>query len=129
MLTVSPFYHYNSANYDSSPNDTPIATTDDRASNYGGGQATLSAALPRNNISSSASTASRSTTANFSALIFNDRPAGTLAQCLSADRETVGQRQCRGGFIDDKFSVTSWLTLIGGMRPTHFSASRIHRET
>ncbi|MGH9564117.1 MAG: carboxypeptidase regulatory-like domain-containing protein, partial [Terracidiphilus sp.] len=48
VTTVSPFYHYNSANYRASPNDTPIATTDLRASNYGGGQASVALTLPRN---------------------------------------------------------------------------------
>ena len=27
------------------------------------------------------------------------------------------------GFVSDRFKVTSWLTLIAGMRPTHFSSS------
>src|SRR6202521_1996502 len=43
LLSVSPLYHYNRANYDSSPNDFPIATTDHRASSYAGGQASLGA--------------------------------------------------------------------------------------
>src|SRR6202790_651090 len=30
LLTISPFYHYNGANFDSSPNDAPIASTDHR---------------------------------------------------------------------------------------------------
>src|SRR5580693_6854432 len=30
LLTISPFYHYNNANFDSSPNDVPIASTDHR---------------------------------------------------------------------------------------------------
>ncbi len=34
ILTVSPLFHYNSANYRSNPNDLPTATTDDRASTY-----------------------------------------------------------------------------------------------
>ncbi len=50
LLTLSPFYHYNSANYDANPQDQPVATTDHRASNYGGGQVTFSATLPRNNV-------------------------------------------------------------------------------
>ena len=32
LLTVSPFFHYNSANYNSNPNDLPTSTTNDRAS-------------------------------------------------------------------------------------------------
>src|SRR5260370_41584908 len=50
LLTVSPFYHFNSANYDSSPNDFPNAITDDRTSNYVGAQTTLSFTVARNSI-------------------------------------------------------------------------------
>src|SRR6202140_989231 len=49
VLTVSPFYHFNSANYESNPNDFPNATTDERSSGYEGGQATLSYIKGRNN--------------------------------------------------------------------------------
>ena len=45
LLTVSPLYHYNSANYDSSPNDVPIASTDHRASTYVGGQVAFDSTL------------------------------------------------------------------------------------
>src|SRR5260370_1299028 len=40
VLTVSPFFHYNSANYRSDPNDIPSAATQDRSSKYGVGHAT-----------------------------------------------------------------------------------------
>src|SRR5437879_12490771 len=50
VLTVSHFYHFNSANYDSSPNDFPNAITDDRTSNYVGAQTTLSFTVARNSI-------------------------------------------------------------------------------
>ena len=48
--SISPLYHYNSANYDSSPNDVPIASTDHRASTYAGGQVAFSANVARNNL-------------------------------------------------------------------------------
>ena len=41
LLTVSPFYHYSQANYQASPNDTPVATNVNQTSNYGGLQASL----------------------------------------------------------------------------------------
>ena len=47
MLTVSPFYHYNSANYHSSPSDYPTATTDRHSSTYAGGQVSFSADLAK----------------------------------------------------------------------------------
>src|SRR5271169_3240483 len=43
LLTVSPFFHYNAADYESSPNDFPVATTQNRASTYGGGQISFAA--------------------------------------------------------------------------------------
>ena len=49
LLTVSPFYHYNRANYDSSPSD-PVATTDHRGSSYAGGQVSFSASVKRNDL-------------------------------------------------------------------------------
>src|SRR5271169_1495155 len=50
LLTVSPFYHYNSANYESAAGDYPTATTDRHSSNYEGGQASFSANVARNNL-------------------------------------------------------------------------------
>ena len=48
MLIASPFYHFNRAAYEGGPNDVPI-TTDNRGSNYEGGQITLAAINSRNN--------------------------------------------------------------------------------
>jgi hypothetical protein len=50
LLTVSPFYHFNAANYDGAPFDFPNAITDHRASNYVGAQTTLSVTVARNTI-------------------------------------------------------------------------------
>src|SRR5207245_543913 len=49
VLTVSPFFHYNSANYRSAQNDIPSAATQDRSSKYGGGQANISWIKGHNN--------------------------------------------------------------------------------
>jgi hypothetical protein len=114
LLTVSPFYHYNSANYDANPNDFPVATTDHRSSNYGGGQASFSATLPKNNLQVGVYSFYQHDNQLFSA-VFND-----LSSPNVTDREhtsgTLGAL-----FIDDKFKITPWLTLMAGMRPTHFS--------
>src|SRR5262249_45915283 len=50
VLTVSPFYHHNSANYDSSVTDLPSSATENRASEYEGGQATISWVEKKNNL-------------------------------------------------------------------------------
>lgn len=41
LLTVSPFLHYNRANYQGGPGDTPLVLNDNRRSTYLGGLATL----------------------------------------------------------------------------------------
>ncbi len=50
LLTVSPFFHFNSADYRSSPLDLPSSATEDRSSKYEGGQATLAWVKERNNL-------------------------------------------------------------------------------
>ena len=41
LLTVSPFIHFNRADYDSDPNDVPISTIQHLDSTYGGAQISL----------------------------------------------------------------------------------------
>ena len=64
LLTVSPFYHYNRANYDGDPNDTPISTTQHRGSQYAGAQIAFSAVTDAPQRAARAFTASGSMTTN-----------------------------------------------------------------
>jgi hypothetical protein len=115
LLTVSPFYHYNNSNYDSSLNDMPIASTDHRGSTYAGGQVSFNANLPKNNIQLGLYSFYQKDNEVFGA-IFNDgsgRPAFTDPEHPSGGLVAY--------FLDDKFKPLSWLTLSAGMRPTHFS--------
>jgi outer membrane cobalamin receptor len=115
LLTVSPFYHYNRANYDSSSNDVPTATTQDRGSTYGGGQVSFSANVARNNLQAGLYSFYQHDNELFGVL-FND---GSGNPPFSATEHRSGS--LAAFFIDDKFKVTPWLTLMAGMRPTHFS--------
>jgi outer membrane cobalamin receptor len=114
LLTVSPFYHHNTANYASDPNDTPTAATDNRTSDYAGLQSTFSVSVARNSIQAGIYGFAQHDD-EFFRLIFNDN-SGT-APITEADSGTGGQI---AEFIDDKFQPTSWLTLTAGIRPTHF---------
>jgi outer membrane receptor for ferrienterochelin and colicin len=116
MMTLSPFYHYNRANYDGSLNDTPIATRQDRSSAYAGGQVSFEAKLPKNNLQVGMYNFYQKDEERFGAVFhdgsgstFNDRehPSGSLMSF----------------FIDDKFKIVPWLTLTAGVRPTRFSGS------
>ncbi len=115
LLTVSPFYHYNRANYDSSPDDFPVATTQDRGSTYGGGQVSFSANVARNNLQIGTYSFYQHDNELFGVL-FNDG-SGNLPFTDTEHRSG----SLASFFIDDKFKVTPWLTLMAGMRPTHFS--------
>jgi outer membrane cobalamin receptor len=116
VLTVSPFYHYNSANYDGGPNDFPISTTDDRASSYAGVQSIFSASVAKNNLQAGVYGFGQHDSQTFG-LVFNDQSHAPFS-----DREPAS-----GGlvsvFLADKFRPVSWLTLIAGVRQTHFSGT------
>jgi len=115
MMTISPFYHYNSGNYDSSPNDTPVATTEDRGSTYAGGQASFSANFARNNLQAGFFSFYQRDNQTFGA-IFNDGSGNaplTDVEHPNANQETF--------FLDEKFTPVRWVTLIAGLRPTRFA--------
>lgn len=115
LLTLSPFYHYNSGDYVSSPDDVPVATTQNRGSTYAGGQGTISANFARNNLQAGYFSFYQEDNQFFGA-IFNDgsgNPGVRDTEHPTANQETF--------FLDDKFTPVSWLTLIAGMRPTRFA--------
>ncbi len=115
LLTASPFYHRNVANYDSSPADVSLATTDHHTSTYAGGQVSFSANTAKNNLQAGFYGFHQSDN-QFFGIIYNKVPIPPpLAE---SDR---GSGALQAFFIDDKFKPFSWLTLSAGMRPTHFS--------
>ena len=115
LLTASPFYHFNDANYDSSSFDFPNAITDHRASNYVGAQTTLSATVARNTIQAGFYGFWQHDNQLFGVL-FNDGFNSPIS-----DREIV-TGNAEAVFVEDKFAITPWLTLSGGVRQTHFSS-------
>ena len=115
LLTVSPFFHYNAADYASSASDFPVATTQNRGSTYGGGQVSFSANLPMNTLQAGVYSFYQRDNELFG-VAFNDGSGNAPF----ADREQP-TGSLAAFFVDDKFKPASWLTLTAGMRPTHFS--------
>ena len=119
-MTVSPFYHFNSSNYDSSPLDSPNAVTDHRPP-------PTSALRPlwrnvaRNTIQGGFYGFWQHDN-QFFGVLFNDGSNSPIS-----DREIV-TGNVEAVFVEDKFAVTSWLTLSGGVRQTHFSSPAVHGE-
>jgi outer membrane receptor protein involved in Fe transport len=124
LLTVSPFYHYNSADYESSPLDLPSSTTQKRSSKYEGGQATVAWVKERNNLRAGFYGFAQQDHQVFG-LIFNDGSAPNLdppdVENLDGSLASV--------YLEDQFRATSWLTLNAGVRQTHFSGGVVENAT
>ncbi len=115
LTTVSPFYHYNSGDYASAPNDIPIATTENRGSTYVGGQASFAANYKMNDLQVGFLSFYQHDSQAFG-LIFNDGSGNSpfnISESPTANLEAF--------YIDGRFNPFSWLTLSAGLRPTRFS--------
>jgi Carboxypeptidase regulatory-like domain/TonB dependent receptor/TonB-dependent Receptor Plug Domain len=128
LLTVSPFYHYSDANYQASPNDVPVITNVDQASNYGGVQAAVNASIWKNDIEGGLYGFAQHQS-NYFNNVFTQCPPLAPSQCPNYGPSTGS---ITGGleetFLSDKFKVTSWLTLIAGFRQSHFTADIVENE-
>ena len=121
LLTVSPFYHYTKASYQASPNDTPVATNADQTSNYGGVQASVNLNVWKNDLQAGLYGFAQNQTNYFNNVF---QPCVSPCQNFPASSASI-----TGGleetFLSDKFKVTSWLTLLAGLRQSHFTADII----
>lgn len=125
MLTVSPFFHHNRANYESAPQDFPTSTTEHRSSNYSGGQATLSWVEKRNNLRVGLFGFAQQDH-NFFEVVCHDQ---TQMQCQNPNNPLLETDNPFGGLVavyaEDQLKATSWLTLDAGLRQTHFDGGKV----
>jgi outer membrane receptor protein involved in Fe transport len=126
LTTVSPFYHYNSGDYASNPNDTSVATTQDRASTYAGGQASFAANYKKNDLQVGFLSFYQHDSQLFGATFnpTNQIQCGTTgepAPCTNFTDSESPTASLEAFYIDDRFNPFPWLTLSAGMRPTHFA--------
>src|SRR3984893_14028035 len=124
LLTVSPFFHLNSADYRSSPVDLPSSATEDRSSKYAGGQATLAWVKQRNNLRAGFYGFAQQDHQLFG-LIFND---GSQPNLSPPDVENP-DGSLVSFYAEDQLRVSSWLTLNAGVRQTHFSGGVVENAT
>ena len=120
-FTLSPFYHYSDAHYQASPSDTPVVNNVDQASNYVGLQGSFNANIRKNEIEGGVYGFAQNQSNYFYNLF---QPC--VLPCTSQNNPSVSTGSITGGveetFIGDKFKVTPWLTLLAGLRQTHFTA-------
>ncbi len=116
ILTVSPFYHYNEAAYNASPNDYPVVTDVNQTANYVGAQTSLATTIAKKNDIEVGAYGFAQHQSNTFNNIFTD---GSPNFAPSSAAVTGGLAEV---FVNDRFKATSWLTLIAGFRYSHFDS-------
>jgi hypothetical protein len=122
QLTVSPFYHYNGADYASSPTDFPVITTVNQTASYAGLQGTFSANFWKNNVQVGLYGFGQHQYSYFDA-VYTDGSKNFPASSIGVNGGLVAE------FVEDKFQPTSWLTLIAGLRQTEFRSTIAENAT
>jgi outer membrane receptor protein involved in Fe transport len=137
VATISPFFHYNSANYESAPFDSPGITTQNRASKYEGGQATISWVKDRNNLRAGLYGFAQQD-ADFFQFICTAVNTPTIPPTLPPPPPPCSTLSATAGnpsgslfaaYLDDQLKLTSWLTINGGLRQTHFDGGTVLTTT
>ena len=112
LTILSPFYHFNRAVYQGGPSNIPTAA-DNRASNYEGGQATVSWSKNKNILRAGLYAFAQQDNTLFS-VYANDSSGDFFSQRV----QPTGNLEAF--FVEDQLKPTSWLSLTGGLRITHF---------
>jgi hypothetical protein len=133
VLQLSPYYHYNSADYvpgasdtnpSSDPNNPGIATTSDRASNYAGLQASITTEIAKNTLEAGFYSFGQHDSYRFGIVstpgsqpVCNGPGIANFLICNSAAGGVTEE------YVSDNYKATQWLTLIAGLRESQFTAS------
>ncbi|MGH9583384.1 MAG: TonB-dependent receptor domain-containing protein, partial [Bryobacteraceae bacterium] len=112
LFRLTPYFHFNQAEYLSGPNDTPYILNKNDHSNYGGVRSTLQIHNTTNSASFGFETWAQhdnsflGLSANPGAAVLNQR----LIQWANSE----------AAFGEDQYKATSWLTFDLGLRLTHY---------
>ena len=116
LVTVSPFYHYNAANYTGGPNDFPVISTVNQAANYAGLQVVLNRSFWKNDVEAGVYGFFQHQHNYFN----NEYTNGTQNFPPSSANVNGG---VAAEFISDRINATRWLTIIAGLRLTQFNST------
>jgi hypothetical protein len=116
LLQISPFYHYNSADYAPKLTDYPVATTSNRASNYGGLQTSVGGEIAGNTLQAGLYSFGQRDNDTFGS-VFND---GSYSNFSINDAAAGGVVE---EFFSDNYKAAPWLTMIAGIRGAQFRSS------
>jgi outer membrane receptor protein involved in Fe transport len=125
VFTLSPSYHFNRAAFEGLGDDSDrLVTTDNRASFYVGGQASLAVVRGRHNAKIGVYGFGQHDNTligvNGNGADPDDPMAGSILVSIPLTRQRA-RGDLEALFIEDQFKAASWLTINAGMRFTHFS--------
>ncbi len=124
LLTVSPFYHFNRAEFIGGPNDTPVSARDKRSSQYAGTQVVLGVLTKQHNAK-----------AGFygffqrDSTLFGLQGGNDDGSILNLRQQEKIHGRLAAVFVEDQYKPASWLTLTVGVRFTHFRGSVTENAT
>ncbi|MGA8878543.1 MAG: TonB-dependent receptor [Candidatus Korobacteraceae bacterium] len=115
-LTLSPFYHYNAADYQASPDDYPVITNVNQSANYVGLQTVVNKTFWRNDLEAGVYGFFQHQY-NYFDNQYTDGTPNFPASSISVNGGVVAE------YVSDRFNATKWLTIIAGLRGTEFRSS------
>lgn len=118
LLTISPFYHYNGADYNGGANDYPVISNVEQKANYAGAQTVLSRTFWKNDLEAGFYSFYQHQY-NYFDNVFTDGSQNFPASSIGVNGGVVAE------FINDKFKVAPWFTLITGLRTTQFDSTSL----
>ncbi len=116
LLTVSPFYHYNGADYHGGENDYPVISTVNQNASYVGMQSAVNYTFWKNDLQAGVYGFFQHQY-NYFDNYFTDGTPNVPSSSIGVNGGVAAE------FINDKFKVTPWFTLITGLRLTQFNAN------
>ena len=113
VFTLSPYFHYNNAQYIGGPQDTPFILNDNNRSNYAGARSVLQIQKKRNDFSVGVEVWGQHDNTFFG---LTANPGGAVL-----NQQEIQWANSDALFLEDSFRPTAWLTLDLGIRLTHYS--------
>ena len=112
VFSLTPYFHYNSAQYLGGPADTPFVLNDNNRSNYLGARSVLQAEKGKHN-------------ARVGLEVWAQRDSSFFGLSANPGTHVLQQAETNwanseSAFIEDQYKVTSWLTLDLGLRLQHY---------
>ncbi len=122
LVSVAPFYHFNQADYDSLPTDTPVATTWRQSSNYAGAQADLRVDAGPNSLSAGLYSFFQAENDLFGVLI-NDPTLLSEGATSQPNTPASGNAGLVEFHLGDHLRLGRYVTLLGGQRFSIYRAA------